>query len=321
MSAEPSLSVVIATYNRGARIARTIDSVLAQHPAPAEVLIVDDGSPDRTGEWVTAHYPAATHPAVRVLVKENGGTSAARNFGARAVSSPFIMFLDHDDELLPGAIETLTTLFATFPEARAVYADHTYRNTVNGVFHPNHHEAQPAFHRLRAVPVMRAAGDARLYGRPLHQALLAGNLLQQPWAIAKDVFLALGGFAPDIRYCEDWDLYLRVTAAVPVALSDRVISEHLVEGENLHLAPGQEQMHVRVIERQLKGRWTDPRGLLLLRRRLAAYYKKWGDVAGTLSEGRRWYARAFAAWPFDHVVAARLLGLDRGWSARRGVAE
>ncbi len=69
-------------------------------------------------------------------------------------------------------------------------------------------------------------------------ALLHGNLLQQPWAIDRETFLGLGGFEPTIRYCEDWDLYLRVAAAVPLVLTDEVISEHIVESGNLHLAPG-----------------------------------------------------------------------------------
>jgi glycosyltransferase involved in cell wall biosynthesis len=307
------VSLVIATYNRGAKITRTLDSVARQSLPPAEVLVVDDGSTDGTGEWVRSHYPR-----VRVVRRANGGTSAARNTGAEAAAQPVLMFLDHDDELLPQAVETLVRLLDVFPEAHAAFADHTYRNTVTGVYFANHHELQPAFHRLHAVRVQRREGSSRLYGYELHRALLSGNLLQQPWAVRRETFHAIGGFDPGIRYCEDWDLFLRLTHIVSVAQSDEVISHHLVDGENLHLSDAQEPMHVRVLDKQLAGRWREPGVLALIRRRRARYYKKWGDLAQTAVEARRWYRRALADWPADYVVLARLAGLDPAWSRRAG---
>ena len=118
-----------------------------------------------------------------------------------------------------------------------------------------------AFARLGAIPVLqKGAGTARLYDNAMYYALLRGNLLQQPWAIYRQTFLDLGGFDPEIRYCEDWEFYLRVARAVPLALSDEVISHHHVEGTNLHLAPGQEDMHLRVLAKQMRiSGWSDPR--------------------------------------------------------------
>ena len=77
--AEGTVSLIIATYNRGAKIAPTLDSVLAQTVVPDEILVVDDGSTDGTGDWVQTHYPQ-----VHVLKTVNGGTSTARNRGAEA---------------------------------------------------------------------------------------------------------------------------------------------------------------------------------------------------------------------------------------------
>src|SRR5205823_11195006 len=134
---------------------------------------------------------------------------------------------------------------------------------------------QPAFARLRQIPARRTLPQGRLYGgRAVYYALLHGNLLQQPWAIDRQTFLQLGGFAPEVRYCEDWDLYLRVAYSVPLALSDRVISRHLVDGANLHLASGQAEMHRRVLLRQLgRRRCWELRALWVLRRRLGMAYK------------------------------------------------
>jgi glycosyltransferase involved in cell wall biosynthesis len=301
--AAPTVSVVIATYNRGPTIGPTLESVHRQTAPADEIVVVDDASTDGTGAWVREHYPT-----VRVIFcEQNGGTSTARNRGASEATGDVLVFLDHDDELLPHALATLRELLALFPEARAAYADHRYTNLVTGVHYDNHHSAQAAFARLRQIPVRRRLPQGRLYaGRAMYRALLRGNLLQQPWAIYRDTFLALGGFAPDVCYCEDWDLYLRVAEAVPLALSDCVISVHRVEGANLHLAEGQEEMQRRVMLRQLARRhWWELRARAVLRRRLGMAYK----IQADRRRAWRWYVRSFLAWPFDYVVAARVCGI------------
>jgi glycosyltransferase involved in cell wall biosynthesis len=310
-----NVSLVIAAYNRGSRIAPTLDSALAQTVPLDEILVVDDGSPDGTGAWVAERYPA-----VRVVRIANRGTSGARNLGASEARGEVLIFLDHDDLLLPHAVETLLRLLSTFPEARAAFADHAYINTVTGVRYDDHHGEQAAFRRLGAIPVRARVGSARLYGKPMHAALLRGNLLQQPWAVYREDFLRLGGFEPTIRYCEDWDLYLRVAASVPLVLSDEVISEHIIEGENLHLSPDQVAMYERVIHRQLRFNFPgNPRALAVLYRRLAMYHKCEGDRLRPESPADAWklYLKSLACWPFDHVVLARaILWALPAWFAR-----
>lgn len=296
------VTLVIPTFNRGVRIARTLDSALVQTLALAEIIVVDDGSSDGTGEWVRAHYPS-----IRVITTDNRGPCAAINTGAAAASNELLVFLDHDDELLPHAIETLVSLLETFPEARAAYADHTLDEL--GTFYRNHHTEQPAFARLARVPAERVVGDLRLYLRPIYYALLWGNLLQQPWAVYRDTFHDLGGYAPEIWTCADWDIYLNVAYAVPLAVTDRVISNHYIEGaSNLTRAPRQHEMQMKVLYRQLSARgWRDPRASLIIRRRLGLYLKAAGDEARGkgIAEAWHFYIRSFANWPFDHVVAAR----------------
>jgi glycosyltransferase involved in cell wall biosynthesis len=302
----PSLSLIIATWNRGPRIARTLDSVRAQTRKPDEIVVVDDCSTDGTGDWVKENYPE-----VRVVRPEkNLRTSGARNFGAATARGEVLVFLDHDDELLPGAVATLEKNLADFPVARASFADHCYINHATGVRFDDHHSVQPAFQRLRNVPAREQNGRVRLFGRPLYYALLQGNLLQQPWGIYRKTFLDLGGFAEDVRCCEDWDLYLRVADQVPLVLSDDVISNHHIEGDNLHLTPDQDPMYVRVLDRQLAAQsLTDWRAWSVTRRRLALFAKTAGDRvrAAGLAEARRNYARSLTLWPFDYVVAARTL--------------
>jgi glycosyltransferase involved in cell wall biosynthesis len=98
---EPTVSVVIPTFNRARLVVRAIDSVLTQTYRDFEVVVVDDGSTDGTREAL-----AEVGPPVRVIHHEvNRGRSAARNTGIRAARGRFIGFLDADDLWLPEKLE------------------------------------------------------------------------------------------------------------------------------------------------------------------------------------------------------------------------
>lgn len=299
----PTVSLVIAAYNRKGRFADTLASVRAQSRPFDEIVVVDDCSPDGTFAWLTE-----TEPGLRVVqTPRNGGTSAARNFGAKAATGEVIVFFDHDDLMLPTAVQNFLDLLAAFPEAHAAFTDHAYRHTGTGLEFPNHHAATAPFRRLGAVPTLRMADAGRLYGRGMYRALLRGNLLQQPYAIRRESFQKLGGYAEDVKFCEDWEFYLRLTDRYPVAQSDAISSVHIQEGEgaNLSLDRRQEVMHRRVLLRRLRAElFRDPKSAVVIARRLAGYYKKAGDLAYPISFREAWvnYAKAFVLWPFDPIV-------------------
>lgn len=92
----PAVTVVIPVYNCEKYVGRAIQSVLKQPCADqAEVLVVNDGSKDRSGE-ICDRY-AAENANVRVLHKENGGVASARNLGIEQARGNYIAFLDSDD--------------------------------------------------------------------------------------------------------------------------------------------------------------------------------------------------------------------------------
>ncbi|MCK4960446.1 MAG: glycosyltransferase family 2 protein, partial [Planctomycetes bacterium] len=90
-----SVSVVIAAYNAEKYIQRAIDSVLAQSLPADEIIVVDDGSTDNTGDAVK-HYGSK----VRYIYQENAGPASARNTAIEAATGTWIAFLDADDEWL-----------------------------------------------------------------------------------------------------------------------------------------------------------------------------------------------------------------------------
>lgn len=303
-----NISLIIATYNRGSAIAPTLTSALQQSVPVDELIVVDDGSTDDTANWVRENFPS-----IKLITKKNGGTSSARNAGARSAGGDWLMFLDHDDLLLPSAVECLVGLSQQYLEAASLHADHIYDNVASGVRHENHHYTLPAFRRLLDTEAVNQMSNSRLYGYPLYRSLLRGNLLQQPYMVRRSVFEAIGGYSEDVRYCEDWDLYLRIAQQYQVAVADDVISRHVIEGENLHLtaAEKQELMYERVLRRRWRShRWLQVTENRIARQKLAAIYKTQGDRAwreGTGSVAWRKYLGSALNWPFDHVVLARLL--------------
>ncbi|NQT94714.1 MAG: glycosyltransferase family 2 protein [Lentisphaerae bacterium] len=114
----PYVSLVIPVYNGEKYLGEAIDSVLAQDYQPLELIVVDDGSVDKTAEI------AGSYPQVNYLFQPNQNVSVARNTGIAAASGEFITFLDHDDLLLPDALTTRVVHLLEHPETMCVLAMH-----------------------------------------------------------------------------------------------------------------------------------------------------------------------------------------------------
>ncbi len=117
----PTVSVILPTYNRAHLLCRAIESVLNQTYKDFELIIVDDGSEDNTGELVTRY----TDKRIRyVPLEKNMGAAAARNRGIQASRGKYIGFHDSDDEWLPEKLEKQIKIFKTLsPEVGLVYTN------------------------------------------------------------------------------------------------------------------------------------------------------------------------------------------------------
>src|SRR4051794_28573464 len=119
-SPQPSqVGVVVIGYNDAAHVADAVRSALAQGTAVREVVAVDDCSTDGSAESLARL--AAAEPRVRLLRRRvnSGGCGTPRNTGLDAVTAPYVMFLDSDDLLPPGAVDAL---LAAATEGRAEVA-------------------------------------------------------------------------------------------------------------------------------------------------------------------------------------------------------
>ena len=106
----PLISVIVPVYNAAPFLARTVESVCAQTYRPLEILLVDDGSQDDS--LALCRKLAAGDSRIRVLRKENGGASSARNLGVREARGEYVGFVDSDDLITPDMYERLAQALA-----------------------------------------------------------------------------------------------------------------------------------------------------------------------------------------------------------------
>ena len=99
------LTVVVPVYNVEKYLRKCVDSILSQTLTVDEIILVDDGSKDKSGE-IADEY-AAKYENIKVIHQKNGGLSAARNTGIDAATKKYIAFVDSDDYIDPTMYETL----------------------------------------------------------------------------------------------------------------------------------------------------------------------------------------------------------------------
>ncbi len=110
----PLVSVIIPCYNRERYLAEAIESVLEQTHPNIELIVIDDGSSDRSGE-IAQSYPLKYH------YQTNGGISAARNAGIAVANGEFLAFLDSDDIWVQDKLAKQMAAFDTNPDIEAVF--------------------------------------------------------------------------------------------------------------------------------------------------------------------------------------------------------
>lgn len=176
-------AVVIPAKNARLFIGAALESVAAQHVKPAEVVVVDDGSTDGTGEI------ARTFGVTVVTVSSSEGVSAARNRGILATTAPFIAFLDADDEWLPDHAQRLLLAL-------------------------NEADVLLASSGAEMFGAMNGRVDTQLpAGEPLDMkdALLRRNpIVQSTVIVARHAISAAGGYDEKLTLSEDYDLWNRI---------------------------------------------------------------------------------------------------------------
>jgi glycosyltransferase involved in cell wall biosynthesis len=187
----PAVSVVIPTWNRASDVVGAVECVLAQEGPDLEVLVVDDGSTDGTGEALAARFPG--EPRLRVIRQENGGTARARNTGLAAARGRYVALLDSDDRWLPGYLAAQVEALERAPEAALAVGDAYYVDREG---------------RTQTTYLERVHGRAPT---SLEDMLRGGWALPSCWLLRTEVLQALR-FDPAWKF-EDTEFLFRFFAA------------------------------------------------------------------------------------------------------------
>jgi len=184
----PEISVIIPVYNAEDTIVETINSVLNQTFEDFELIIINDGSTDRTLDVIKIFKDNR----ISVHTFPNSGPSAARNRGIEIAKGEYISFIDADDLWLENKLENQIDVLKKNPEYEVVYSWTVYIDENGNYLHP-----------LRPV---KFEGD-------VYEKMLLNNFIGSGSNIllSKSSLESLGHFDIDLNYGEEWDLYIRLS--------------------------------------------------------------------------------------------------------------
>jgi glycosyltransferase involved in cell wall biosynthesis len=300
---DPNISVVIPTYNSAAWLAATLDSVLAQEPAPREVVVVDDGSTDGTPELAGRYGDR-----IRYLRQENfGGPARPRNVGVAAAGGGLIALFDSDDVMRPGKLAAAAAAFAACPGLDLVFSDFRTVDARGEVLIPSTTARYRDFRRLLRPAPAPLAGT--LQGPELYGALLAANFIgTSSVVVRRTAILATGGFDESLKNSDDRDMWFRLARdGCTFGFLDAVLHDYRWHEGNV---TRRGQRRFPSVLKVLEAQWphvSAPAERELLRRRIRAV--RLGHAWGLRREGRRGEARA---------VYRRVLAEGWSWSALQG---
>jgi len=224
---EEAVSVIIPTHNRAHLIARAVDSALAAVEPYDEVIVVDDGSTDGTGD-VLKMYGDRIH----YIRTNNKGAGAARNIGIKASSKPLVAFLDSDDEWLPHMLKVSRGLLSARPDVLFCFSDFTVRDR-HGDIRPHflvqwtqdHRSWEdilgPAALYSSLAPLPEGVSDFSVYVGDLYASMLRAPYCSTITVVARrEQAGPVLRFPEDLPLYEDWECFARLSRAGAAAFLD-----------------------------------------------------------------------------------------------------
>ena len=314
----PAVTVVMPAFNTESYIQGAIASVLRQTMAELELIVVDDGSSDRTFD--VARQFADSDPRVRVLHQENAGCAAARNAAIAVARGRYIAVLDSDDEWDRTFLAEQLAIFTVRPDADVVIGNARIRGGPR--------DGEPA------RPI-------RDNGQPITAAQILGDedALFIMAVFRRRVIDALGGYDPRLRSNEDYELYLRAALAGftlirnPSPLGWYTCRSDSLSASDTRMLAGA----LRVLKKVRPGLSPGSTELAVLDRQAAVWEQRLAaararaslargdrravarDLAVLYARRRHWLIAMAARLPRVAVAAYRLRDLARRLGSARGV--
>jgi glycosyltransferase involved in cell wall biosynthesis len=224
------VSVIIPTFNRAKTLKEAIDSVFSQRYDDFELIVVDDGSTDETRETIASYLPR-----LKYLYQEQSGVSAARNRGVMHARGDCFAFLDSDDLWLPDKLWLQMKFMEDHPEALICYTEEIWIR--------------------RGVRVNPMKKHRKYSGMIFEHCLPLCIVSPSSVLIARSLIEEVGGFDEEFEVCEDYDLWLRISARYPVYLIETpLIVKRGGHADQLSKKmSGQDRFRIRALVKLLEG--------------------------------------------------------------------
>ena len=290
------VSVVIPAYNAERFIGATLDSVLAQRGVDMEIVVVDDGSVDRTCAIVSSYGPPVT-----LVTGPRRGVSAARNCGISVSTGSYVAFMDHDDQWEPDKVARQTQILDEDPRVSLVFTQ--ARVEQDG----------------RLVEYFPNVADPERLLAAAYENLVHWNYIPMSSVMTRRASLPAspGPFDSRFRYSEDWDLWLRMAAqsgAGGVAYIPEPLTRYqVVQGRATERMADLRLEDIVIFEEQVASHpelcRADRQRCRSTRHRLREEAGYWLLKEGRTAEARRllreaWALRPLSPGPLKYLVAS-----------------
>jgi glycosyltransferase involved in cell wall biosynthesis len=213
----PFFSIIIPLYNKENAIESTLQSVFNQSFTNYEVIVINDGSTDKSEQKVNTF----SDERLRLFSTENKGVSQARNLGISQSKGKLIAFLDADDYWFPTHLESLYQLSKNFPEAGLLATNYQFYFSDKKIM-------QPTFD---GIPAEKWSGIVPDFFASSMKFRLAWT---SAVAVKKETFETVGTFDENITLGagEDTDMWIRIALKYPVAFDNEVSASYQMATEN-----------------------------------------------------------------------------------------
>ena len=271
--ATPHLSVVIPVHNAERYVAAAVRSALDPSLPDVEILVIDDGSTDRSAEEARA----INDPRVTVIrERASGGPARPRNVGLGRARAPYVALLDADDVLKPGRLAASVAALDRCPSAGFTFGDYERVDADGKVLEPSVLSAYPGF---RALPTLAVEDGWRLIPQTtLARGLLYENFIATGGAVIRaDLARFEGGFDETLTNSDDRDMWFRLAHRCDALYSPQLGFSYRKHSTSItHRPPIRYSVSRITVLRRERERWSDKGARRQLNRLIAENYASIG---------------------------------------------
>ena len=290
------VSVVMPLYNAEDYVEAAVRSVLASDLEAFELLVMDDGSKDRSADIVAAIDDPRI---VLVRLSASGGPSRPRNLAIARARAPYIAFLDSDDLLCPDTLSASANALEANPAAGLTFTDYESIDAAGAQIQSSVHADYPTLRALARTPV--AAGWGLIRQPDFARALLFENFINTSGVmVRRDLLSAVGPFDESLVYSEDRDLWFRLAHRRGALYREQRGLWRRLRAGSLSFGPQIRNARDRItVLRRERERWQERDALRQIDRRIAENLAVIGyaERRGRRLHAMTMFARAYAVSP------------------------